>query len=567
MKAYYLQRALLYNLWIRFFLLLIFAAAIFSCWQKEDLDKIPGSDKDSAEAEISPSPSYGDTIISLGDSPPDYYIPFLYEEEEYWDIFSMLYNRLYDLSDSDEVLSDPHRILVHLKKDVRWHDQLDFTADDVVFTFRAILDPEVQSPWRKKYSPILRSVEAADPFTVVFICSETAADEIFDCFILPAHLLHGSNPRDTPFNRNPVGTGPFHFTDYTPGEELRLDNFKGYFKGRPFVDSMIIRFIPDESAAFLAMLNGKIDMMYVSVNLLERKISDPLFSSKFNVYLSQRATSFLSIQYNCTDSVLKDFKVRQALTLALDRKRLIDEVEYGYGIEFAGPFHPLSEYSDPDVKPLPFSPQSARRLLADAGWSDSNHDGRLDKDGRQLTIEVVMVNWKERDSWFSDVMRTQKLTIGLIKEMWNEIGVGLSVKPVDINELMTLNNSREFSAVLLWSDLKPDLSGNYSLWHSLQNPGLTREIPNDVFNLTGYSNPEVDSMLEQALSETDPQVVAGLCRRVHRIIHSEQPCSWLFLVPDALVADKRIYGIETIDGEIVVQPERLYVPINMQKYH
>ena len=167
-----------------------------------------------------------------------------------------------DLAERWEVTNRGKTITFHLREGVRWHDGVEFTAEDCLFTYQRLIDPKVATPYSSSYMDVRKAeVKGKYIFRVTYKEPFSPALESWSMGILPKHLLAGKDINTDPFNRNPVGTGPYKFKEWIAGQKIVLAANDDYFEGRPNIDQFIFRVIPDSSTMFQELLSGGVDMM------------------------------------------------------------------------------------------------------------------------------------------------------------------------------------------------------------------------------------------------------------------------------------------------------------------
>lgn len=408
-----------------------------------------------------------------------------------------------------------------LRRDVKFHDGTPLTAHDVVFTYRILLHPDYTGPRAGSFRA-LASVEALDDYTVQFTLSEPDARfaTLVDYELLPKHLLEHvpvaelGNYRQ--FNvDHPIGAGPFKFVSWTRGQNLQLEAFEDYFEGRPYLDRVTFRFVSNQSAGVLLLQTGEIDHLVVPVTEVATVEAMPHVTLHSTLQLRY---DFLG--WNLRNPLFEDKRVRQALTLAIDRQEITETVFEGHAQVAHAPVSPLMAwaYSD-DVPQFPYDPERAKALLADAGWSPGP-DGILVKDGRRFSFEMLSND--------GNVVRRDLAVI--VQQFLRQVGI--EVRPVQIEWGTFLARigppSHQFdSFVLAWAlGTDPDPS---AIWHS-------REIDQGL-NYIGFRNARVDELSDINLRILDRGERAAMLHEIFGLVAEEQPYAFL-LYPQQFVGLK-----------------------------
>jgi len=545
-----LQRLLLPGLWL---FLMVTAGMTTACSERGSVPASPAV-LDSAPA----VPAYGDTLVEGTIGEASTLIPILASDSASHSVAGQIYNGLVkydknlvlvgDLAESFQVAADGLTIIFKLRRNVTWHDGAPFTARDVLYTYRVIIDPKTPTAYSEEFKQIA-SVTAPDPHTVVvrYIKPYAPALASWGTAILPAHLLEGEDITKTPLARKPVGTGPFRFKEWVPGQKIVLEANPDYFEGRPYLDRYVYRLIPDSSTMFMELKAGGIDMMGLTPVQYARQTDNERFRRQFNKY-RYPSNSYLYLGYNLRHPLFRDQRVRRAMTAAINKDELIQGVLFGMGQKANGPIIPGHWAYNPDLKEIPFDPDYARRLFSEAGWQPGS-DGILHKDGKPLRFTILTNQGNQQ----------RLITAQIIQQRLRQVGVDVRIRIVEwaafLKEFIDKGN---FEVVLLaWmTSQDPDM---YDIWHS------SKTRPGEL-NFIGYKNREVDRLLEEGRGTFDMERRKKAYFRIQEILAEEQPYTFLY-VPDALpVVSSRIRGIEPALAGIGHNLIKWYVPKQEQRY-
>lgn len=480
---------------------------------------------------------YGGAIVvaSIGDART--LIPPLATDSASAEICSLVYNGIVkydkninivgDLAESWEVLDDGLRIIFHLRKNVKWHDGVPFTAKDVEFTYKKLIDPNVKTAYSGDFEKI-KALNVLDDYTIEVIYKEPYAPALssWGMPIIPYHILKDEDLNTSKYARAPVGTGPYKFKKWLTGEKIELVSNHDYFEGRPHIDKYIYRIIPDDASMFLELQAKTIDLMGLTPLQYKRQTNTGFFEKNFNKF---RYISFgyTYLGYNLLNDKFKDKKVRQALDYAVNKQEIIDGILLGMGQVATGPFVPESWAYNSVVTPRPYDPQKAKILLSEAGWRDSDNDGWLERKGKIFEFTIIVNQGND--------LRQQAAEI--IQHRLAEIGIKVKIKVVEWSVMITeFINKRKFEAVLMGWGLarEPDC---FDIWHSSK----TKE---GEFNFISYKNAEVDDLLVKGRRIFDRETRAPIYKRIHEIIYDEQPYMFLWIADSLPIVNKRIKGIE-----------------------
>ncbi len=436
-----------------------------------------------------------------------------------------------------------------LRRGVRFHDGEPFDAEDVRFTYQAVIDPRNLSPRASDFEPI-RSLEVLDRYRVRVTYKRLFSPAInaWTIGILPEHLLNRAaleremderglgaaarerfGLRDSRFNRQPIGTGAFRFVAWQSDELIHLRRNPDYWDGPPRYRDYYFRVIPDPLTQEVEFRTGALDSYAPQPHQVERYRADPRYQA-----FSTLSSGYTYIGYNARRPPLDDPRVRRALGMAIDVDSLIAHLLYRQGERITGPYPRNTEWYDPAVAPLPYDPAGAQRILEQLGWR-RNGAGWLEKGGRIFELNLITNN--------GNPLRKAILTIA--QDAWRRIGVKANTQLFEWAVFLEdFINPARFDAVILgWSmGADPDL---FQLWHSSQT-GRNR------LNFVGYRSAEADRLIERIRIEYDRDRQRELARRLHRRIAADQPYTFLYAPRSTRVLDRKI---------VMVAPGGGYVPV------
>ncbi|MCX7927476.1 MAG: peptide-binding protein [Candidatus Omnitrophica bacterium] len=502
---------------------------------------------------------YGDAIVSASIADARTLMPILASDSASSDITSLIFNGLVkydkdinlvgDLAEKWDISEGGRVIIFYLRKGVRWHDGVEFTAEDVKFTFEKLIDPQVRTPYSGDFKEI-ESLEIIDKYTVKIRYKQPFAPGLasWGMSIIPKHILEKQDINNTSFSRHPIGTGPYKLKKWKTQEKIELIANEDYFEHKPFISRSITRVIPDSSTIFLELQTQAIDTSGLSPLQFSRQ-TDTNFFKKYYRKFRLPGFNYTYLGYNLRRPLFNDVRVRQALNLAVDKKEIIDMVLLGFGSICTGPFVPQSWAYNNNIKPKEFNPQEAKRILNDLGWQDTDNDGWLDKDKKVFEFTIVTNQGNEERLKVAQIIQRRLKDIGI------KVKIRVAEWSVFLNEVV---DARNFDAVLLgWSvPREPDI---FDIWHSSKTrPG--------EFNFIGYQNTEVDDLLEQARRTFDQNQRAQCYRRIHQIIYEEQPYMFLFSQDALLCLHKRFQGVEPASIGIGYNFIDWWVPKKEQRY-
>ncbi|MBT3922632.1 MAG: peptide ABC transporter substrate-binding protein [Nitrospina sp.] len=429
-----------------------------------------------------------------------------------------------------------------LKKNVTFHDGHPFDSGDVLFTFNSIMNPKGTSPRKSDYEPV-KEARVLGPHKIRFIYKRLFSPAIgsWAMGILPEHLLtqekllaeakeRGRDPvtfslRDSNFGRHPIGTGPFIFKEWKSDEQIRLVRNEKYWEGAPEYEEYVMRIIPDSLTQEMEFYAGAVDNYSVQPHQVARFSTDDKYQS-----FSSIGYFYSYIGYNLRNPLFADRDVRVALGMAIDIDPIIQYILYGEGERVTGPYPKITDWYDPEVKPLPYDPKAALEILNRIGWK-KNADGWLEKDGKIFEFNLITNS--------GNPIRKNILTI--VQESWRKIGVKCNTQLFEWAVfLKDFVNALKYDALVLgWSmGIDPDL---YQIWHSSQ--AGPRQL-----NFVGYKNAEADRLITRIRREYDRTKQISMARELHRMIARDQPYTFLYVAKSTQLLDKKIVIVETEEG-------------------
>ncbi|HNQ77080.1 MAG TPA: peptide-binding protein [Acidobacteriota bacterium] len=444
------------------------------------------------------------------------------------------------LAESWEMSPDGLTLTFNLRKNAKWHDGRPFTSDDVIFTLDAIRDRSVEAINKRASLERVASYSKLDDFTVEIKFREKYAPSIFDfvLYIVPKHVYgypkgEGKKFNSHERNASPVGSGPFRFVSWKRGESIELSANPDYFRGRPRVDSLVLRIMPLLETEHSAFLTDTLDLTRLSPEMWEKTSADPAFKQKAHL-LEYPSRNYFYIGWNQDGSnpFFADRIVRKAMTLAINREAFISKILKGHALPCTGPFFPGSGDSDPSVSPLPCDPAEASRLLDEAGWKDTNGNGIRDKAGVEFEFECI----------YAQEARDYQRFLEFFQQDLKKAGVSMKLRPVEWSVFLKRTHTHKFDAFLSGYSFGDD-PNPYSMYHSSMAellPSGEGKGENDV----SYVNPDLDRLLDEQLLETDPGKRQKILWKIHGIIHEDQPYTFL-VVPKSLAAvNNRFQGVD-----------------------
>jgi peptide/nickel transport system substrate-binding protein len=449
-------------------------------------------------------------------------------------IYETLLDRDYDTLELVPMLAgswsiSPDRLTYRfsLKKGVLWSDGREFTADDVLYSFRTIKDPRVACASLKVYYIDVKGVKKLGRYAVEFQYSRPYFRALEICGsipIVPRHIFGDGTDFNTHRNgRFPVGTGPYRFERWDTGKKIVLVLNERYRGARPGIRRVVYSIVPEVNVALQMLKKGEIDVMTVRPIQWVRQTNSEKFLTSF-YRLEYYTPNYNYIGWNTRKEVFRDRRVRRALTHLINREAILQKLLFGLGEVVSGTSYIHSAYYNKNVAPWPYDPARGRALLKEAGWIDRDGDGYLDRNGRKFSFTFTMAS----ASKFGERLGT------ILKEDFARSGIEMNIMRYEWAVFVQKLDKREFDAVTLAWSLSWE-EDPYQLWHSSQVAQGS--------NFCGFSNPEADSIIARARVEFDTGRRVRLFHRFHEILHMEQPYTFLFCSPSLVVVSRRFDNV------------------------
>ena len=435
-----------------------------------------------------------------------------------------------------------------LRRDIKWHDNSPFTANDVVFTIQTIQNPDSRSPLRINWTGV--EIERIDDFTIRFKLKTPYAPFLANATvgIIAKHIWEKVMPEKfllAPENLSPIGTGPYKLKKLKKDKEgfvssIELGAFGDYNSDRrPFIEKIELYFYPDEESLIKAYNKNNID----NLNLLSIQNKSLLkrVKSKSNTHQLILPRYFAVFFNQSKSKALSDKTVRLALNYATDKNQIINEVLEDEGGIVESPI-PTGVWGHTDeTKIYNFDSEYAKNILEQAGWKDTDNDGIREKKEDKLEIELITTELKQLQQ-----------TANILQEQWSKIGAKVNVKILNIGEIQQeYIRPREYQALLFGEvlGLDPD---PYSFWHSSQkkDPGL---------NLALYDNKKVDELLKDARQILDKETRLKKYKEFQQSVVDDAPVVFLYSSYHLYYTAKKIKGIEV---ENIVLPSKRFADID-----
>jgi peptide/nickel transport system substrate-binding protein len=496
-------------------------------------------------------PGYGGTLVVGVSGDVDTFNPLFGEAVLSQEVTHLLLLGLADLNENSEFVpelatswesSDDHlKLTYHLRRDAVWSDGVPITVEDVKFTFDLLMDTTVASP-RQGVTEYIKRVEVGDDHTVIFEFSEAYPAQMFDTAgeILPKHILESvdrKSIRHHEFGRNPISSGPFVLKKWVTQQYIELAPNEKYHGRRPYLDRVIFKVVPDKTNLLMQLQTGEVDMVIgVQPEEVGRLQSA---NANLNIYpVSGRVYNYVG--YNEAKSLFSSVNLRQALTMAIDRQKIIDALLYGYGTPCKGPVPPMLGWAyNNNVKEFPYDPQQSTDLLANEGWQDRDGDGWLDKGGHafEFTLKTNAGNQLRSD------------VAVVIQDQLRKIGVKVRIQTMEWSALFEELRAGKFDAYM----------GGWSTSFNVDPTPIFHSSSSELFNVVSYANPDVDRLIEEGREEMDRQRAAAIWKELQEKIYHDQPYTFLFWLDRVVAVSNRFHDVTPIALSALYGLENWYV--------
>jgi len=483
------------------------------------------------------------------------------------------------------ISADRRRYTFTIRRDAHFQDGTLLSGEDVLFSIKAIKCPLVNAPFLRVYFDSVVDARLLGEFTIQFSIKEpyflnesvlggidvlprhyydpgnllkdvTLADLRKPADQLSANIKKFADDFNKNFSRNPMGSGPYKFQSWKTGREIELvrdEKYWGYGKAgvdQPYLDRYKYRIINNLDAALVTLKSGGLDEMNLNPVQHTRGTSSERFKSEFQKY-DYFAPNFSYIGWNNEHPIFRDKRVRKAMTYFTNRKQMVRTILFGLGEVVEGPIYFFRPEYDKSLPSYDYDPKKGLELLQQAGWSDSDGDGILDKvvDGRKVPFRFeIKVNAGNT---------TRKSVALVLQDELKKHGIAATVRELDWTIFLADVKARKFEAILLGWAMSVNEPDAYQVWHSSQ-------AANKGSNHISFKNARADRILEQYRSEFDERKRIELYREFQQILSDEQPYTFLFVGKSVSAVQRRIRGVEVLPGGL--RSIDWWVPPPAQKY-
>jgi peptide/nickel transport system substrate-binding protein len=492
---------------------------------------------------------------------------YIYIFEPMIDIDRVTYELKPVIAKSVPVVSDDHlSYTFDIREDVKFSDGKPLTGEDVIFTIKTIINPFTDAQALRNYYIDLKSAELVDgnKYKVKLTMSKPFFKTVYNIggtAITPKHILDpdGVNdkfsfedllaaqksidPKKYPemqkyadflnsqeVSRDPkyvVGSGPYKLDKWITGQSITLLRNENYWNKKEipnFPSKLIFKTIQDQNAAVVAAKNKETDYMFViqPIDFVENVKNPEQFNLKKSLVTEP---TYTFIAWNNKNPLFADKNVRWALSYAIDRQSIINNIVYGMATPVQSPVFIKSKYYNNSLKEIPYNPEKAKQLLTEAGWKDTDGDGILDKviDGKKTDFKFTFIN--------NNNPKRKKVMLIVIENL-KQLGIQAELQEYEWSVFLDKTKKHDFDACYSAWQLSTTPEDPYQIWHSSQSQG-------EGSNFISYNNPESDKLLEQNRVEFDDNKRMEILNTWQKIIYDDQPTTFLWAEPSRYLYSDR----------------------------
>lgn len=472
------------------------------------------------------STAYSSTLNLSLSANPSRLNPILSTDSVSSQVESWIFNGLFKYDKDGNIVVDlasSYRFIntltleIKLKKNVLWHDGVQFTAHDVVFTYNTINNPKIYTPITSSYQKV-QSVVAKNDYTLIIKYKEPyfKALELWLVSIIPKHIFE--NEKDimtSQYNKKPIGTGPYKLKELKLSQDIILTVNKNYFAEVPKIKKIRYKFIPDPTTSFYMLKQKQLDMGSLTPMQVNRQL-DEEFNNSFHIY-EKPSFAYGYLGFNLENEKFKNKEIREAISLSVNRQEIIDILYFGHAKIANGPFLPGSFAFNEKVK-IPIQDiRKAKEILKTFGYDEDN----------PFEFEVITNANNSTNTNLAQILQYQLL----------KSNIKMKIRVVEWQAFLnTVIHPRKFESVILaWSlSLMPDAR---SIWHS-------KSRIKGGFNFVGYNNKSVDKLIEQGENTIDKTELSKIYKTIYQEISSDLPYLFLYIPNSITAVSKNIHNVK-----------------------
>lgn len=426
------------------------------------------------------------------------------------------------LAEKMEISKDGLEFTFTLRDGAQFHDGTPVTVEDVKFSFDAIFISDFKAAHLIPYYENIAGAEILDTKRIKFKAKKKYFQNdrvLAELSIIPKKAY--GNPKKK-MNKTIMGSGPYKFATWDRGKRIVLKrnaNWWGWnvptFKGQYNFDQIIFRIVKEDSVAFEMLKKGDLDFLELTAEQYVLKAVGPEWGKKILKIKAENKSpkGYGYVAWNLRQDLFKDKNIRKGLAMLINRPLMNEKFRYNMSLLQTGPIYVTSDYADQSVKPVPFDPKQALEIFKAAGWEDKDKNGVLEKEfgGKKREFRFTLMTAAE------DTMKY----LTMIKEEAKKVGVDVELKLLEWNSFMKLIDEGKFDGMALgWGggSVDPDPK---QIWHSAS-------ATKGGSNFIGYSNSQVDKLIDEARETMDKKKRIEILKKVFRLVADDAPYAWLF---------------------------------------
>jgi peptide/nickel transport system substrate-binding protein len=433
------------------------------------------------------------------------------------------------------ISKDGNTITWHLRRGVRWSDGAPFSADDVVFSTQAVLNPANNEVGRDGWN-LIAKLDEPDKYTVVYHLKHAYSPYIPTFFgsaganpsVLPKHILGGyANINNVPYNAKPVGIGPFRVVAWKRGDSIELEANPYYFRGQPKIKRLTYRLIPSRDTLLTLLQTGEVELwpeVPPSYIVQTRKIPNVQTDVRHGVFYSH-------LDFNVTRPLVSDRRVREAIRYALDRRQMVAKLSHGLAVVQESVIPPVMPFAPTGIPVFEYDPAKARALLDQAGWKIGPGGIRV-KAGQRLSLEFPYFTG-------SSVADDQ---VEMIREELRAVGIDVQ--------------TRKYAPAVFFAPYQNGgivYGSKWDItmfsWQGLPNADISNtmecnQMPPNGQNVLRYCNKKADAIMEQLKRTYDEGEQKKLLAEEVRMIVADVPTIVLSVLDTGYAHNPNLTGYE-----------------------
>ena len=405
---------------------------------------------------------------------------------------------------------------IELKKGVKWQDGTPFTAKDVEFTYKTIVNPNVAIRSRSGFD-LISDFKIVNDHAIEITLSKPFVPFAWawqKMHIVPAHVLSKAADINTaPFNTNPIGTGPYKLVKRVAGSHMEYKRNPNYHRGAPAIESVIHKFVPDQTVLYTQFKTGEVDVLGLHGVPPDRFAESRQLKGRDALETPAPWVEF--IYFNCGKPQFKEKAVRQALYLAIDKEKWIKDIQYGLPKRTLSYLHPTHWAYNASLKDPGFDLKKAAAMLDEAGWKPGS-DGVREKGGVKLSFSMSTTAGS----------KAREQAQAMLQATWKEIGVAMEIKNMPASVVWgEYTTKSQFDTLMVGWEPTVGMDPDYTArCHSKQIP-----VKDGVgSNYVQYENPELDKLLDEGVLISDLQKRKAVYAKIQEILHEDLPFAPIF---------------------------------------